>query len=228
MTTRYSKEEIERILKDHTFEYQRVALPYGLVTPGEDRSDTLSLVYPESLAGKSVLDIGSANGFFCFEAEARGARRVVGVEVKEKRHEAALVIKDILGSQVEFILRDLMESPLDERFDYVLLLNVIHHLKEPFRALRFFAQMTVERMVVEFPTFADKKFRSGVGIRIPWLYDRLPLVGVSSRKDAYIDQTFVFTKGAIERVLLDHDPLFKRIQFQHSPMQGRLIATCVK
>jgi len=228
MTTKYSKEEIERILEDHSFEYQKVALPYGLQTPGADRSDTLSLVYPESLEGRSVLDIGSANGFFCFEAEARGARRVVGVEIKEKRYKASLVIKDILGSHVEFICRDILDTPLNERFDYVLLLNLIHHLKEPFRALRSFAQLALECMIIEFPTFADKKFRMGAGIRVPWPYDRLPLVGVSSLKDPHIDQTFVFTKGAIERVLLDHEPLFKRIQFKHSPMQGRLIATCFK
>src|SRR5581483_11679778 len=79
MNTAYSKEQIEKILAKEDFSYHRVNLPFGLHTPGRDRSRTRDLIFRESLAGKSVLDVGSALGYFCFEAEARGASRVVGV-----------------------------------------------------------------------------------------------------------------------------------------------------
>jgi SAM-dependent methyltransferase len=223
----YSKEEIEKILRERNFEYQRVELPFGMHTEGADRSETRDLIFPESLAGKSVLDVGSALGYFCFEAEARGAERIVGFELKEERLRDAMLLKDIKGSKVEFVGRDAVLDPPDERFDYVLLLNVLHHLKEPFRAMRQLASITMERLVIEFPTFEDRKFRTSMEIQDPSLYDRLPLVGVSSMRPD-VQQTFVFTPAAIRRVLLDHEPLFEEVDILPSPQRGRMIAICRK
>jgi 2-polyprenyl-3-methyl-5-hydroxy-6-metoxy-1,4-benzoquinol methylase len=223
----YTKEDIEKILRERNFEYQRVELPFGMHTGGGDRSETRDLIFPQSLAGKSVLDVGSALGYFCFEAEARGAERIVGYELNGKRLRDAMLLKDIKGSEVEFVGRDAVLDPPDERFDYVLLLNVIHHLKEPFRALRQLASITRERLVIEFPTFEDRRFRKSVEIQDPSLYDRLPLVGVSSMRPD-VQQTFVFTSAAIRRVLLDHEPLFEEVDILPSPKARRAIAICRK
>src|SRR6266852_317503 len=38
---------------------------------------------PDDLEGRSVLDIGTASGFFAFECEKRGARPVVGTELED-------------------------------------------------------------------------------------------------------------------------------------------------
>src|SRR5215831_14498747 len=81
----YTKEQIESILREEDFEYHRVNLPYGLCTPGMDRSPTSDLIFTESLVGKTVLDVGCGLGVFCFDAEARQASKVVGVELKESR-----------------------------------------------------------------------------------------------------------------------------------------------
>jgi hypothetical protein len=58
--------------------FHRIDLGGGVVTAGEDDTpDKLStLGLPERLDGLSVLDIGAWDGFFSFEAERRGARRV--------------------------------------------------------------------------------------------------------------------------------------------------------
>jgi SAM-dependent methyltransferase len=227
-TKSYTKEQIRKILRERTFQYHRVDLPFGLHTKGADRSATRDLIFPKSLAGKTVLDVGSALGYFCFEAEARGAARVVGVELKEQRFRDAVLLKDIKGSKVDFIQRDIVLDPLDECFDYVLLLNVIHHLKDPIRALRQLASITGERLIIEFPTFAEpkfrKKFRKTTNFRFAFLYNRLPLIGVNS--DA--QWTFVFTPSAIKRILLDHERLFEKVDIVRSPMPGRAIAICYK
>src|SRR5438067_1006241 len=107
MTLAYTRAQIEQILREQKFEYHRVDLPFGLHTPGVDRSATRDLIFPESLVGKTVLDVGCALGYFCFEAEARGAARVVGIELKERRFSQALLLKKIKGSRVEFIQRDI-------------------------------------------------------------------------------------------------------------------------
>lgn len=223
----YTKEQIEDPLRGRSFEYHRVSLPYGLHTEGDDRSATRDLVLPKSLAGKSVLDVGSALGYFCFEAEARGAERVVGVELRGDRFRDAMLLKDIKGSNVEFVQRDIVLDPPDESLDYVLLLNVVHHLNEPFRAMRQLASMTRERLIIEFPTLADRKFRKSVKIRFPAPYNRLPLVGVSSMRPG-VKQTFVFTPSAIKRAMMDHERLFEQVEVLRSPMPGRAIAICQK
>ena len=222
-----TKKEIKQILREHTFGYHRVDLPYGLRTRGADRSETRDLVLPESLEGKSVLDVGSALGYFSFEAEARGAERVVGVELDEDRFRDALILKQIKGSGVDFLRRDVVSDPLDETFDHVLLLNVIHHLAEPAHALRQLASVTRERLVVEFPTLADRKFRKTARLPFPSLLNRLPLVGVSSAREG-VRQTFVFTPSAIERMLVDHERLFGTVRILRSPIPGRAIAVCHK
>ena len=100
-------------------------------------------------------------------------------------------------------------------------------MPEPMRALRALAEMTRSRLVIEFPTFHDEKFRKNCGILFPWLYERLPLIGVSSMAKE-TDQTFVFTPGAIRRILQDHRMLFRTVEFIASPMPGRKIAICTK
>jgi len=77
---KYTHERIAEIIKSPIFEYQQVPLPFGLSTRGQDRSGTVSASLPKDLSDCSVLDVGSALGLFCFEAERRRARRIVGLE----------------------------------------------------------------------------------------------------------------------------------------------------
>lgn len=219
-----TRAEIEELLRDNRFRYHRVPLPHGLATPGQDRSETAALVLPKRLHGKSVLDVGCALGYFCFEAEKRGAERVVGAELKDDRFESANLLKRVLESRVEFIQRDLLAGEPEERFDLVLALNLIHHLPEPITALQRLVGLTREQLVLEFPTFADPKFRRSSGIRAWRLYDRRPLIGVSSKR---VDQTFVFTRSAVRRILRDHCGV-KHVTFARSPMEGRTVAFCNK
>ena len=57
-------------------------LGHGVVTPGEDASiEKLPRFHlPESFSGKTVLDVGAWDGSSSFEAERRGAARVVAVD----------------------------------------------------------------------------------------------------------------------------------------------------
>jgi 2-polyprenyl-3-methyl-5-hydroxy-6-metoxy-1,4-benzoquinol methylase len=232
MGTTYLKEEIEKILREERFGYHRVNLPYGLHTRGRDRSQTRDLIFPESLAGKSVLDVGPALGYFCFEAEAKGASRVLGVELDPERFRQACLLKKIIGSAVDFQQRDILEQPLEEQFDYVCLLNVVHHLDDPIRMIHQLTTITRETLIVEFPTIEDPKFRKTTRIRFPKRYNRLPLIGVSSKKGTSKKkdggQTFVFTPPAMIRILQDHRPLFSQVKITDSPVPGRKIALCEK
>ena len=62
--------------------YHTVELPHGLLTPGlyDIRAALGEFRFPDDMRGMSVLDVGSATGFFAFEFARRGAR-VVSVEL---------------------------------------------------------------------------------------------------------------------------------------------------
>jgi tRNA (mo5U34)-methyltransferase len=62
--------------------YHTVDLGNGLVTPGcyDYRQSLREFKFPDDMAGMSVLDVGSATGFFAFEFEKRGAC-VTSVEI---------------------------------------------------------------------------------------------------------------------------------------------------
>jgi SAM-dependent methyltransferase len=66
--------------------YHTIDLGDGLVTPGlyDYRQTVSAFRFPEDMRGMTVLDVGSATGFFAFEFERRGAR-VVSVELPSLR-----------------------------------------------------------------------------------------------------------------------------------------------
>lgn len=147
-----NKKDVEAIVEKIPFErYGWVNLPYGLHTKGLDRSSTLDIIFPEKLTGKTHLDVGSAYGYFCFEAERLGADRVVGFEIKPERLARANLFKNIIGSKVEFINDNVTTYPLD-KFDYVTILNVAHHMKtEALSLIERLISLTKERFIIESP-----------------------------------------------------------------------------
>ena len=62
--------------------YHTIDLGEGLVTPGifDLRDNLPAFRFPEDMRGMTVLDVGSATGFFAFEFEQRGAH-VISVEL---------------------------------------------------------------------------------------------------------------------------------------------------
>jgi len=229
--TKYTKEQIEKIISEHKFEYQKIALPYDLSTPGSERDTDLDTILGGIIENKSVLDIGSAYGYFCFEAEKRGASYVCGTELKEHRFKGAKLLKDIKGSSVDFLNFDILEKPINKQFDIVLLLNVIHHLEYPIYFLKLLSEICTEKLVIEFPTTNDeiynRKYDNSFKVKINRFLNRnfgfkwefkndndissLPLIGVSLMKEK--GQTFVFNESALERILIQNSKLFKRVEF---------------
>jgi tRNA (mo5U34)-methyltransferase len=139
--------------------YHTIDLGHGVITKGaDDTPHRLGLMdLPQSLAGKSVLDIGAWDGFFSFEAERRGAARVVACDYyswhgtgwgSKAGFELA---RAALSSRVEDVDVDVMDlSP--ERvgtFDLVLLLGVLYHLPHPLLALERVASVTRDLLILE-------------------------------------------------------------------------------
>jgi len=225
-----TEDDIKQIWTNEPFEYQRIS---DLVEVNAsnfvqgDRTSTSQEIFKSDFTDASVLDVGCAGGYFCFEAEKAGASKVVGIELKDTRYRQALLTKRITGSNVRFEQTNLYDLDSSEKFDVVFFLNVIHHLREPMRALELLSRITAKRLYLEFPTLTDHKFLSTISFGF-WnkLLNHLPLIGVSLEDDA--GQTFVFSQSAIERILLRNTGAFSRIEFVQSHIPNRLIAVCHK
>ncbi len=112
----------------------------GVFTPGRNPVQEL-MAYarvPESLAGKSVLDIGAWNGGFTFECARRGASRVVGFGPEDPDETGFNRIRAALGyTDVEYVRGSVYDLNVSKvgRFDVVLFFGVLYHLRYPLLAL---------------------------------------------------------------------------------------------
>jgi tRNA (mo5U34)-methyltransferase len=91
---------------------------------------------PEDLRGRTVLDIGCNGGFYSIEMKRRGADRVVGIDHDPDYLAQARFAAEVCGVEIE--LRELSVydvGALGERFDIVLFLGVLYHLRHPLLAL---------------------------------------------------------------------------------------------
>ena len=139
--------------------FHSIELAPGLKTRGSDdtarRVDILHM--PEDLTGKTVLDVGAWDGFFSFEAERRGAARVVALDshawsLRGGSGKAGFdLARDALGSRVEDVTMEVLDISPESvgHFDVVLFLGVLYHMRHPLLAMEKVASVTDELVIVE-------------------------------------------------------------------------------
>jgi tRNA (mo5U34)-methyltransferase len=140
--------------------YQSIRLPDGGVTNGV--FDTLGeldrVPLPNSLEGKRCLDVGTADGFWAFEMERRGASEVVAVDVPGRdaldwpgvvdeeewrvvenvgEHRGFNLARRALKSNVRLEERRVYELSRDDlgEFDFAFMGSLLLHLRDPVGAL---------------------------------------------------------------------------------------------
>lgn len=159
--TRMTKDELQQRVSALRW-YHTIDLGHGVVTPGVDNTPErlARLDLPADLSGRSVLDIGAWDGFFSFEAERRGAARVVASDFYAWHGEGwgsgqgkagFELARRALGSRVEDVDVDVMDLSPDRvgLFDIVLFLGVLYHLPNPLLALERVAAVTRSLLVLE-------------------------------------------------------------------------------
>lgn len=105
--------------------------------------------------GRTVLDLGCAEGLIsraCIEA---GADRVYGYDVLE-RHIAAARSLGLDAHRARFLVRNLNDAPDADDLacchsGIVLMLAVLHKLRDPERSLRAWSQFALRLLVIRLP-----------------------------------------------------------------------------
>lgn len=91
---------------------------------------------PADLRGMTVLDIGCNGGFYSMEMKRRGADLVVGVDSNPRYLSQAQFAAEVIGLDIcyrQLSVYDIGE--LGRRFDLVLFMGVLYHLRHPLLAL---------------------------------------------------------------------------------------------
>ena len=175
ITGSLTSDEVRRRVGEFEW-YHCIDLGNGIVTPGQFDLAPLLPHYgiPDSLEGKSVLDVGPGHGFFAFEFERRRARRVVTCELPDwtehdsqprsesgaGRRPASMARRitaarsglrlQARGSRLERQFCNIYDlSP--ERvgtFDVVFCASVLLHLTDPLRALYALRRVCADRAII--------------------------------------------------------------------------------
>jgi len=118
------------------------------------------VVFRHGVAGRTFLDIGAWDGFYSFEAERRGAAKVLATDhfcwsgpgwgTKQGFDYAHARLSSRVES-MDIDLPDLDPSALGT-FDNVLFMGVLYHLLDPYAGLAKAAAMTHDLLIVETVT----------------------------------------------------------------------------
>jgi len=176
----YSDDEITKIIESvpeqpngfftwyHSFRFGNVYAS-GTITSLQYQMWVSSLI-PENLKNKTVLDVGTADGFYSFLCESRGAKKVVAVDwTKFPGFSAA---HKILDSKVEFqelvvgdgnaAFAELKQKigaidEIKEKFDFVLFFGIFYHLPNPIAVLQKLFDITNEMLLISGHTIDEKE-----------------------------------------------------------------------
>lgn len=157
---RYRREVVQDRVQQVPYWYHTLDFGYGITAPGHqvDTWDALgrTRLLKGDVRNKSVIDVGAWDGFFSFVCERIGASRVLATdqfawESPSFGMQGFLTARELLGSNVEFKKIDVCDlTPASVgRFDVVLFLGVLYHLRDPFLALRRLREITREYILVD-------------------------------------------------------------------------------
>jgi tRNA (mo5U34)-methyltransferase len=105
---------------------------------------------PEDLSGATVLDIGCNGGFYSIEMKRRGAARVLGIDVDDRYLNQARFAASTLGFDIEFEKRSVYDvDAIAGKFDVVLFMGVLYHLRYPLYALDRVVQKVGEQLIFQ-------------------------------------------------------------------------------
>ena len=117
--------------------------------------------FPKDLRGKRVLDIAPWNGFFSFECVRRGAEQVVSLGPEDPSATGYQQVRELLEiGNCEYrrgSVYDLTPEAFG-RFDIVLFLGLIYHLRHPLLALDRIYDVCTAELFVDTPYIDNMVF----------------------------------------------------------------------
>jgi len=116
-------------------------------------------VLPEDLEGRSVLDVGCNAGFYSLEMKRRNAGQVVGIDSDAHYLKQARYAAEQAGVDIDYRQMSVYEvARLGQKFDLVIFMGVLYHLRHPLLALDLLHEHAVgEQMLFQCLQRGDER-----------------------------------------------------------------------
>ena len=169
-----TKEEIKRYLATESLTQGRpdrwyqggISLSHGLFSEslssqGDCRGvwKLLNLV-DRDIKGKDILDVGTNSGFYAMRCKETGADRVVGLDPSDWI-ESARKFSEWKGLDIEWQKVDFYQFDWSRRFDTILVLQVLYHIKDSKKALELLANSCKETLIFYTQVASEQADREG-------------------------------------------------------------------
>lgn len=120
---------------------------------------SMKLRYEETLrgctpiAGKKVLDVGCGPGHYAVSLAQKGAAQVLGLDFAPGMLELARARAEQAGvaGRCRFEVADFLAYPLNETFDYAVVMGFMDYVREPGPVIAKVLQATREKAFFSFP-----------------------------------------------------------------------------
>ena len=149
------KEELQKAIDEIPYWYHKIELPHGVTTercnhPGWAPINAKAYRIPERMDGERVLDVGSWDGYWTWEAAKRGAVYTIAIDdfsdelgpkqiKRTDEWKTWLLCQKALGFErstqcLSMSVYDIGKLQI-EPFDHIFLFGTLYHLKHPTWAL---------------------------------------------------------------------------------------------
>lgn len=109
-------------------DYQKIRFRGKTYVNGTDRSRSYRQLFPDPPVGKSILDVGCNLGFYSLMALREGAKYCRAIDGDPVCTDKLCQVAADLGLEnIDVVNSNVFEYVVNEDFDLVLCLNVIHH-----------------------------------------------------------------------------------------------------
>ncbi|WP_435116895.1 class I SAM-dependent methyltransferase [Candidatus Pelagibacter bacterium nBUS_49] len=130
--------------------YQTINLNNGLKTSGKFNTlSRLNWLNKFNFSKKTVLDIGCNSGQYSFFAKKAGAKKVMGIDVNEKRIYQAKMLALNEELDVDFNIAGIEKVPTYGKFDVVICIAVVTEVENVLGALRAIRDATIKTAIIE-------------------------------------------------------------------------------
>ena len=143
------KKIIEKTSWYHSFNFNGILNKNTRTVPSEQLWIMKNI--PKSFQGKSVIDVGCADGFFGFYAAQNKADKVVCGDFQPAGYEGFQTAKKIIDLDVEYRIVNLFKFKETEKFDNVFCFGLYYHLPDPVQSLRYLESITKETLYLAGP-----------------------------------------------------------------------------
>jgi tRNA (mo5U34)-methyltransferase len=121
----------------------------GYKTPERMEAELSCWKFPADFSGKSVLDIGCADGGWSIAAMRRGARYVLSIDEQITSGMGFLLENEVFPLQfrkMDLFSQDFMDLPA---FDIIIFTGVLYHVQDPLEALKRVRSKVRELVILE-------------------------------------------------------------------------------